>query len=135
MTLHLHSSPANGHSCRHGCVIRVLVARSLLRSTARHAVPTLYSAFQPLAGSAATRKLGINSPPLTQRRPLYRQPIERRPDRDVSQQAELLFDYWCADLPSAAPILTVSAALGSFTCCSRAAYCRGTLCSPAPGRP
>jgi hypothetical protein len=41
--------------------------------------------------------MGISSPSLTSRRPMSKQPLEPVPDRNVSQHAELIFDYWCAN--------------------------------------
>ena len=96
MTLHLHSSTLEGQGCLHGPHVQLPAARSPWRSTARHAVPPRCADFQSPASGVPSRRSGISSPSLTRRRPLSKRLLQPVPDRDVSQQAELLFDYWCA---------------------------------------
>ena len=97
MTLHLHSSTLPGQGCLHGLRSRLPTARSPRRRAATHATPSFGGAYQPFAGGGAGRRTGISSPSLTSRRPMSKQPLGPVPDRDVSQHAELIFDYWCAN--------------------------------------
>lgn len=94
MPLQLGSSVVQGQgSVLQGCRSCLPAARQPLSSASRHAAPTRCAAFQPFSG-AASRRPGISSPSLTQRRPLSRQQPQPTTDRHVAPQAELIFDYW-----------------------------------------
>lgn len=95
MTLQLGRSVLQGQGSLQGWRNRLPTTRQPLRSAARHGAPTRCAAFQPFGSGLASCRQGITSPSLTRRRPLSKQPSEPAPDRHVSQQAELIFDYWC----------------------------------------